>query len=525
MLKEKKINAVLGLVVIILMGGLFFLWQQKNSSLKSSPKTALTQVGKVDDLPEVEETKIINLKDGDVFEMKAELVKQEVGNRMIERLAYNRQIPGPIIQVQKGATVTLKFTNLLDMPTTLHSHGLRLDNHFDGVPDTMHGAQKEIAPGETFTYTLAFPDAGVYWYHPHMREDYAQEMGLYGNYSVQEKGYWNHADEEKFLVLDDFSQNDPFYTDNTNKTLMGRFGNLLLINNQEHYELSVEQNQVTRLFITNTANARPFLLTLPGAKIKLVGGDNGRAEEETWVDSLILAPAERAVVEVVYDKPGTYAIANRGKEMGKVLVKESNREGGVDFQNLRKNEADYESIRSHMTEWMEKVPDKKLRATIKMMGMQGGMGHMMMGQKEGEKGPESGIEWEDTMEAMNAMSNDNNVKWQLVDESTGKINDDMNADWQFKKGQMVKVEIYNDPDSAHPMQHPIHFHGQRFVVLSRDGVANRTLQWKDTALIRTGERVELLVEMSNPGMWLAHCHIAEHMHSGMMFGFTVKEEN
>ncbi|USN58146.1 MAG: multicopper oxidase domain-containing protein [Candidatus Peribacteria bacterium] len=99
------------------------------------------------------------------------------------------------------------------------------------------------------------------------------------------------------------------------------------------------------------------------------------------------------------------------------------------------------------------------------------------------------------MAMMNRMSNDQMMEWILEDEVTKKQN--MDIDWNFKKGQLVKVEIYNDPKSMHPMQHPIHFHGQRFVVLSRNGEKNDNLQWKDTTLIKNGERVEILVEMSN----------------------------
>lgn len=510
--KQKQPAVILIVSLVVLLGGV--VWYQR--SHRAEPAAAALA-----SLPEVEATQVAHLKDGDTFEMKAEKVKQTIGNRTIQRLAYNRQIPGPLIEVERGATITLVFTNLLDIPTTLHSHGVRLDNQFDGVPDSMGGAQKEIASGESFRYTLTFKDAGVYWYHPHMREDYTQEMGLYGNYAVEEAGYWAPADSEQYLVLDDFSENDPFYADVTNKTLMGRFGNLLLINNEEDYHLAVTQNKVTRLFLTNTANARPFLLTFPGAKVKLVGGDVGRIERDAWVDSIILAPAERAVVEVLYDTPGTYHILNRDKAFGAVTVTGSSDPAPAAFQELRSNTADYTSIRAHMAEWLQKAPDKKLRATIQMMGMQGNMGHMSATEEVHQEDATAGIEWEDTMQQMNAMSNTKNVTWQLVDEATGKVNEAMNSDWQFAQGDVVKVEIFNDPASVHPMQHPIHFHGQRFVVLSRNGVANDNLQWKDTALVRTGERVELLVEMSNPGFWLAHCHIAEHMHAGMMFGFTV----
>jgi len=75
---------------------------------------------------------------------------------------------------------------------------------------------------------------------------------------------------------------------------------------------------------------------------------------------------------------------------------------------------------------------------------------------------------------------------------------------------------------VHAMDHPIHLHGQRFLILSRNGVPNPNLVWKDTGLIPAGETVDLLVDMSNPGTWLLHCHIAEHMGTGMMLPFVVK---
>jgi FtsP/CotA-like multicopper oxidase with cupredoxin domain len=114
-------------------------------------------------LPEVKKSKIVELKDGDIYEMEAYAVKQEVGNRTIKRLSYNGMIPGPILKIEKGAKITLKFKNSLEINTTLHSHGLRLDNSkFDGLPDTMGGEQKEMKPGEIFEYKLNFPDTGVF---------------------------------------------------------------------------------------------------------------------------------------------------------------------------------------------------------------------------------------------------------------------------------------------------------------------------------------------------------------------------
>ena len=73
----------------------------------------------------------------------------------------------------------------------------------------------------------------------------------------------------------------------------------------------------------------------------------------------------------------------------------------------------------------------------------------------------------------------------------------------------------------HPMQHPLHFHGQRFLVISRDGIPNNNLVWKDTVLVKNGERVDILLDVTNPGDWVAHCHIPEHMEAGMMFQYEV----
>lgn len=224
--------------------------------------------------------------------------------------------------------------------------------------------------------------------------------------------------------------------------------------------------------------------------------------------------------------------------------------------NLRSNAGDYSSIRSNQSQLLAKKPDKNLRLDIEMKGMVGNMmddmggsqgSGMMMGgngdddmmrehckmmpemsgcepyleggNEEAEHG-EDGIEWEDDMSMMNNMSSDENIEWVIEDQKTGKKNDEI--DWNFKQGDLVKVRIYNDEKGAHPMQHPIHFHGQRFVVLAEGGELNENLQWKDTVLIPKGQTVDILVDMSNPGKWMAHCHIAEHLHSGMMFNFEVK---
>jgi FtsP/CotA-like multicopper oxidase with cupredoxin domain len=133
-----------------------------------------------------------------------------------------------------------------------------------------------------------------------------------------------------------------------------------------------------------------------------------------------------------------------------------------------------------------------------------------------------GLEWEDHMVEINAASDAHNMRWKLVDRATMKENGEI--DWTFAVGDQVKLRLVNDLDQDHPMHHPFHVHGAgRFVVLARDGVVDDNLVWKDTVLVRSGETVDVLLDVTNPGRWMAHCHIAEHNQAGMMFSFTVTE--
>jgi len=133
-----------------------------------------------------------------------------------------------------------------------------------------------------------------------------------------------------------------------------------------------------------------------------------------------------------------------------------------------------------------------------------------------------GIEWEDDMVAINRATTPANMRWKLVDRVTGY--EGHAIDWHFRVGERVKIRLINEMDSDHPMHHPFHIHGAgRFLVLGRDGLTESNLMWKDTVLVRKGETVDILLDVTNPGVWMAHCHIAEHHESGMMMSFHVSE--
>ena len=142
------------------------------------------------------------------------------------------------------------------------------------------------------------------------------------------------------------------------------------------------------------------------------------------------------------------------------------------------------------------------------------------GEPEHTHDKAQGIEWEDDMVEVNRMTTPANMRWKLVDRETGAEN--AQIDWTFRVGDQVKLRLVNEMDSDHPMPHPFHVHGAgRFLILARDNVVEPNLVWKDTVLVRTGETVDILLDVTNPGRWMAHCHIAEHHESGMMFSFNV----
>ncbi len=479
---------------------------------------------------------VVELKNGDSYTLVASFVEKNIDGKIYKMLGYNGSIPGPLIKVAQNSEVTINLINNTDIETTLHSHGVRIDNPFDGVPGV---TQKALKSGETFTYKLKFPDAGVYWYHPHVRVDYALEMGLYGNFLVTPKNadYWSPVNREVTLFIDDILIENgkiKLSKKNVDRTLMGRYGNVMLVNGETDYKLQTKKGEVVRFYITNSANTRPFNVAIKGAKMKLVGGDEGSYEKNAWVDSVFISPSERAIIEVIFDSSGSFAIENRTPTktytLGiiKVVDDIASPSYAVEFAQLRESKETVASI-DPFRKFFNKSPDKKITLSIDMMGgAQGGMsskgaGHMMSDgsqmDREMTEGGDDKIEWEDEDKMMNSMSNTDTVKWNFVDDATRKKN--MDIDWKFKKGDKVKIRIFNDTKSAHPMQHPIHFHGQRFLVLERDSVKQTNLVWKDTVFVKTGETVDILLDASNVGEWMAHCHIAEHAEAGMMMKFDV----
>jgi FtsP/CotA-like multicopper oxidase with cupredoxin domain len=547
-------------------------------------------------------TQVVELADGDRYTLRIAPVTKRIGDATVRMLAYNGSVPGPTLRVPEGAELVVDVENEGDLEATVHWHGLRLENRYDGT----HETQELIPIGGRYTARVLFPDPGVYWYHPHTREDYGQELGLYGNCIVvpTDPDYWPPAHRELALTLDDVLIEDgqiaAFSPDETTYAAMGRFGNVLLVAGEPELALTAKAGEVVRLHLTNTANTRVFKVALPGARMKLVGGDSGRVEHEQFVEDVILAPSERVVVDVLFDTPGGLTLEHRTPDrtytLADITVSEEHATPPLAdaFATLR-TAPELVAERERLLPLVEAPPDKTLGFQAEMdmgepdvgegqtlvygcpmhpevvqdepgscpacgmkliaqaaptgyvcpmhlevtsetpdhcpkCGMKllparlvqaaGGEGAHAGDAHDHSHATADGIEWEDDMVEVNKLTTPANMRWKLVDRSDDAENHDIQ--WQFRVGDRVKIRLVNEMDSDHPMHHPFHIHGAgRFLVLARDGVVEPNLVWKDTVLIRTGEVVDIVLDVTNVGRWMAHCHIAEHHESGMMFSFDV----
>jgi FtsP/CotA-like multicopper oxidase with cupredoxin domain len=595
----------------------------------------------VEGLEEAKSPEVIRLRDGATHEIEIKPVRKRIDDAELRMLGYNGSIPGPTLHVDQNSEVTIEATNVGDVDATLHWHGLRLENRFDGVPDE---TQAPIPHGGTFTYRLQFPDPGFYWYHPHIREDFAQEMGLYAGIIVEpeDPDYWPPVDRQLAVTLDDILIEDrqiaPFDRSGPTFTAMGRFGNVMLTNGETDFRAEAKVREVVRLHLVDTANTRIFNFGINGARMKLVGGDSGRVEREDFVDEVLLSPSERVTVDVLFDQPGEAILENRTPdhtyELGHITVSgEAAGEAAAAFNELRVD-PELSAERERLQADMEREPDKTLafvsqmpilygpeteeasyyvcpmhpevidtepsscpkcgmklvpdqsaptsyvcpmhpdvtaseQASCPKCGMklvpasesaptsyacpmhpevtdseesscpkcgmklvpadkvpgagEGEHEHHDRGEHDGHEHAHDhadGLEWEDLMPEINRQTNTSNMIWQLIDKETGAEN--AGITWAFRVGDRIKIRLANEMDQDHPMHHPFHIHGAgRFLVLSRDGEPEENFVWKDTVLLRAGQTIDILLDVTNPGLWMAHCHIAEHTESGMMFSFDV----
>ena len=387
---------------------------------------------------------------------------------------FEGSVPGPFIDAKVGDRVIIKFKNSLPEPTTIHWHGIRLPATMDGTI----AMQSPIPPGGSFRYEFVFKDAGLYWYHPHMRADVQVQKGLYGAIRVRGSGE-PVADRERVLMLDDVRLKPDGtlaeYLDDASK-MMGREGNTFLINGVADATLAMRAGASERLRIVNVANGRFFNLHLPGHVWRVIGTDGGLLPKPYDTERLLMAPGERYDVMVIANgTPG--------------------------------------SVVDLMDEPYERGHESGHRAPH-------AVGHVRFS----DDAPLTDRKLPDAFPAIEALPDTAQLVPLVLDEAfreSGELVFTVN-DFVFPNVPHVRVErggmrvlhVMN----ASEMDHPFHLHGFFFQILEKNGVRQslESTGNKDTIILPAKSNVKLISRFDETGHWMYHCHILEHGEGGMM---------
>lgn len=244
-----------------------------------------------------------------VFELSTKAVKwQMLDGVSITAYTYNGTVPGPMIRVTEGDHVRIVVKNELDVPTSVHFHGVQLPNRMDGVPDV---TQKAIQPGETFTYEFDANPAGTYWYHSHFEGDVQVSAGLYAPFIIDPKTpAANPPDVDVNLML-----GETLYRNGQTYAAMPMSGmepNYFTINGKvfpSTETINVKKGQKVRLRLFGTGQ---FIhpMHLHGMSFKVVATDGHPVSEAAQLtkDTISVAPGERYDIEFTATEPGQWML-------------------------------------------------------------------------------------------------------------------------------------------------------------------------------------------------------------------------
>lgn len=391
-------------------------------------------------------------------------------------------VPGPTIRVPRDGRVQRRFVNDLPQASSVHWHGIRIDNAMDGVAGL---TQQAVPAGGTFDYDFAVPDAGTYWYHPHNRTWEQLARGLYGALIVEEDTPPD-VDRDEVLLIDDWRLTQDGELHDSFGSLMdwshaGRIGNWVTVNGKGEHTFEVQQGERLRLRLVNTANARIFDLALGGLKAWLVALDGQPMEAVEEVEALTLGPAQRAdvIVDVTAEDEAFVISRERDGDFAISTLRVSGTQSARDTDPVPLPPNDLPQIDLAKARTSELVMEGGA-----MGGMRGAMmGGRQMGARElaGE-----GMTW-----ALNGIA--------------GMPEEPM---MDLALGETVSMRLVNDTG----WPHAIHLHGMHFRE-ARDGTLG---PWRDTLLIDPQAETAIAFVADNPGDWLLHCHMVEHAASGMM---------
>jgi len=412
---------------------------------------------------------------------------------------YDGKVPGPAIRVRRGDRVRVRLKNGLEQPTTIHWHGIRIDNAMDGVPGL---TQDAVPPGGTFDYSFIAPDAGTYWYHSHAKTWEQVARGLYGLLIVEEDEA-HLVDREIPFAADDWRLDKAGQIDEESFGAMfdwshgGRMGNWLTVNGLTDPVIPVRAGERLRLRLLNSANARTMAFDFDRLAAQIIAID-GQPVPPSSLDSdgVTLAPAQRADVIIdINGKPGDtipvweVSTQHRLKSARFVIS---------DQPPVREGPPGEPVILPPNPLRAELMPNDAQHIELVMEG--GAMGGLREGSIDGKM-----------------MSIQELVEKKLVWAFNGKAGMQKKPLAAIPKGRTAVINMVNK--TAFP--HAMHLHGHHFRVIERDGKPVTGAPWRDTELVLRNEQVRIAFVADNPGKWLFHCHMLEHVAAGMITWMNV----
>jgi FtsP/CotA-like multicopper oxidase with cupredoxin domain len=407
---------------------------------------------------------------------------------------YNDSVPGPEIRVRQGDRLSVVVENGLPQETTVHWHGLRIPHAMDGVPQL---TQPPIPPGGQFHYEFQVPDAGTFWYHPHVRSSEQQGRGLYGVLIVEEREP-PRVDRDVTWVIDDWRLSEDAAISETfdhprDLSHDGRLGNVATLNGLNSETFAVRAGERLRLRIVNTANARIFALRFEGHSPLVIALDGQpTAPHAPPGNRLVVPPAGRAdvILDMAGEPGGRYAV------MDEFYPRQSYQYLELVYDPaapIRESPLDAPAALAP-NPIPEPILGEAQRHDVVLAG--GAMGGMRSAILDGRAMDIRDLAQQGKVWAMNGLVAHSQVMEPL---------------FVFQRGRTQVLAIRND--TAFP--HPMHLHGHSFRWLSRNGQPVPGAPWLDTVLLEAEDRVEVAFVADNPGDWLFHCHVLEHMQAGM----------
>lgn len=418
--------------------------------------------------------------------------------------AYDGQTPGPVLRLRRGEVLDLNLLNALPDPTTIHWHGVRVPNAMDGVP---HLTQPPVAPGETFRYRFALPDAGTYWYHPHWGTPEQVERGLAGALVVEDDAP-PPVDRDEVWLLDDWRLDasgriaEDFYGFH-DVSHAGRLGQRLTVNGAVEPTLALPAGHRLRLRLVNAANARIFALELAGLPAWLIARDGMPADDAvTWDGPLLLGPGMRADLVIDAAQAGRFTLRDRFGRGERVLA-HLTVEGSAPAGSARP---------APRPAAHDPLPAPALADALAQPLVFGG-GMMGMGGWPDEPLTERAAR---KLRRLSG-SREADPVWSVNGHAHMGRHDAHAPLFRVPRGRTVRLQLANRT----AWWHPIHVHGHHVQLVSRNGQALPVQPWRDTVLLSPRDTAEIAFVADNPGRWLIHCHVLEHHAGGMGTMFEV----